>query len=1672
MAIDRDFTGFEGIGRDNLTSGDAFVYVTDGTARTGEVYLRLNVPTASINSGKVAWRTPTAAQAIVAGEYARAKKRVFFRLPVALPSGNDVIVAAFGPQSNPTGAIIINSSGNFSTKSGSNLGTYDTGLAAVVGTWYRLELEVRATRLAAAGFTASITVGGSMDVGTHSYKVAVVDSNGAERLLTLGFGTVTAEADGTPPNHQSADVVLTAPPIGCTWNLYRSKAGAPSTWYLVTTGLGAGTYSDAASDASLGAAAPTLPSFTMTGTIDEVYGSIQNESGLELASSDVFFGATANNITAAAIGHFDSNSSTWIADFDDWAWIIEDNGPATLPTGTRVTRVDATSQGASADWSGDWRTVIDVPRDTASATDEQTTSTNAATTTFGHDTAATLGLSGIEAIRIYGALKAASAGNDALLIGATEYTVAVTTSYPSALFPTGLDWSSYTTAAFDAMEFGARNKRGVSLQLGEIYLEVLHAGTNPFATTIAGVDSWKHKCVYYSGNSGYQTISGVGFRPQAVLIVKALGGTGTALGVLKLGAMGGAQSRKLGSAAMSMRAIQKITADGFSLGPDTEVNETGVTYLAICLQDGGQHPTGYFLHVGAYVGNGIDSTNITAEAGWTPDFVLITASTTGRFRDAANVGDQTNLLSAGTAFTDQIQALQAGGFQVGSNAGGINSTSTLYFYVAIRFGTSGRLEPLFAAGGFDPGGSSYDFHGLSFTPEFVAVKKLAATDAYWRSATIHSSTTSKAWSGNSNGTTQITALLADGFSLGSGLAAAGIFDHYFAFTISGSIPLGEVVFGTDDDTSGETIGHTWVELTDAASALHVWSKVALPDPATYYGGYKEDRIISWSAIKRALSGRDGQYEGTSAGFVLSDWDRAIRALYGGLTTKYFKNRPFVERMISDAARRLLDTPRTIVRAIVRAVKPLSPLHFEIQGEDYFAQKFVAGSKETQIPRRVITRADFATCPTTVINKAVPVIYGSVSDEGSSTAPPILTGTTSRGAYYYGQQFAGFGDLTSDAAVPTGVSAVAAAGGTLSANVPNSEYGVIVTAVDASGRESNPAPFYYNGPGDGRGSFAFGAMTGVVVDGTQKLSVSWTASAGAVKYRVYLAWFYYGARFQQWIEVNAPTVSCEFTKGPAWDVYAQTSADITPGASFINYSSGFLYYAVSAVMADGGETARSSLALAGSGPYRRPLRIEWLAVTGATAYRIYRHPMFGDFDHKWEVPATQTYFDDDLLETGATIIDGAPAASGVVPVIYVGTENDSSGVPWHAFLVCGHAVKAITAWYAGGVRVDPGTAGVTWAVPGQSGYATYFPNTGNPQYRDINGNRYTILYVRGPDAEAAISGTRPITVNVQGIENVGDGSGALITDAILQYRHALQNWLIGEYASGAWLASPTFPDDATLAQIDDASFDTAAAIAATRIAGGYIGAFILGADGERISLRDAIARFNVSCDVNSGFNRKTQFFVVMESSDVSLLETGVQVTQVREIFEGTFNVNEVDSDFFNVIPYTYGYNYREKKWTTETELPDQESINNYQEEKRDQTVSLYMIRSATVAADIISRRLVRSSETPRVVVWTMGLAGLSIELGDVVLVTHTDGIGSGGWTNHPVRVIRHEVSPDQFTVAIEADDVERIFGGFILGDETTLAATWLLAGTADRRYGYLGDETTNLFGDGAPIKRLR
>jgi len=110
----------------------------------------------------------------------------------------------------------------------------------------------------------------------------------------------------------------------------------------------------------------------------------------------------------------------------------------------------------------------------------------------------------------------------------------------------------------------------------------------------------------------------------------------------------------------------------------------------------------------------------------------------------------------------------------------------------------------------------------------------------------------------------------------------------------------------------------WVEVAGPDAVTRGYAPVALPDPASYYRGWKPAEMVAAGRMARALSDEQGQYEAQRFGVTLSDMaSRQWRTWLGDPSTRQLLNRLIVMRMISVEAWRAKLRPRTVGVGYVR-----------------------------------------------------------------------------------------------------------------------------------------------------------------------------------------------------------------------------------------------------------------------------------------------------------------------------------------------------------------------------------------------------------------------------------------------------------------------------------------------------------------------------------------------------------------------------------------------------------------------------------------------------------------------------------------------------------------------------------------------------------------------------------
>jgi len=378
--------------------------------------------------------------------------------------------------------------------------------------------------------------------------------------------------------------------------------------------------------------------------------------------------------------------------------------------------------------------------------------------------------------------------------------------------------------------------------------------------------------------------------------------------------------------------------------------------------------------------------------------------------------------------------------------------------------------------------------------------------------------------------------------------------------------------------------------------------------------------------------------------------------------------------------------------------------------------------------------------------------------------------------------------------------------------------------------------------------------------------------------------------------------------------------------------------------------------------------------------------------------------------------------GAWPCQAVGTVDVSGNPNWVRVMVAAHAVKSIDEVYIDGVAVDHGRFGVDILVPGYTGWPG-----GATRYVDITATieagdpteatrRYTFIYIIGPDATSIYAGDKTMSVDLKGVEDVGDGSGTLIATVQRQHAHFARNYMFPAivthpdgYVSGAWLASDTWADGTD--RVDNTAFEAA------HTYGGYAGHWGLT---SQISLGQAIALLNVSGDTDSGFNKKGQYTASMQNP---LASTSVAWDDTNDILTDGFVIVPAVSDMANIIPYSYEPRY----WGSGDAgkmlaLVDFFHIEKVRQRLEAPTLELALLRDAVTAGVVTRRRMRRNRVPTRAATMQLGLAALSVDLGDYVSVTHAEGAGASGWVSRVVQVKKISLDADQMKVTVAAEDV--------------------------------------------------
>ena len=173
-----------------------------------------------------------------------------------------------------------------------------------------------------------------------------------------------------------------------------------------------------------------------------------------------------------------------------------------------------------------------------------------------------------------------------------------------------------------------------------------------------------------------------------------------------------------------------------------------------------------------------------------------------------------------------------------------------------------------------------------------------------------------------------------------------------------------------------------------------------------------------------------------------------------------------------------------------------------------------------------------------------------------------------------------------------------------------------------------------------------------------------------------------------------------------------------------------------------------------------------------------------------------------------------------------------------------------------------------------------------------------------------------------------------------------------------------------------------------------------------------------------------------------------------------------------LQHNYDYDHARDFFYNQPTFTDTTSESLLKSEVRRENVSLWWAGNTITATYVARLRQFFSDERAYECDCELPLEEATLDLGQILRVTHFAGIGhqGTGWVDNQVKVIGLAFDLDELKFRARLADM-KARQMLILGDETKLAAKWAVASDADRRYAYLGDANVNKFSDGQEIKRL-
>lgn len=345
------------------------------------------------------------------------------------------------------------------------------------------------------------------------------------------------------------------------------------------------------------------------------------------------------------------------------------------------------------------------------------------------------------------------------------------------------------------------------------------------------------------------------------------------------------------------------------------------------------------------------------------------------------------------------------------------------------------------------------------------------------------------------------------------------------------------------------------------------------------------------------------------------------------------------------------------------------------------------------------------------------------------------------------------------------------------------------------------------------------------------------------------------------------------------------------------------------------------------------------------------------------------------------------------------------------------------------------------------HRNWSPVTGTTnKYVDWNGYRFHVVLVRNDHrfARSLREGRMTLSGNFRGIEDVGDGTGALITAPSRIFQHFWCNFVENTYKTGAWFAVPAF---GSYSLFDTTTVDAVKTYTDTLVGGNPVTvAMLIGLGGQQVPVFDVTRDMMTSWDLKVGENRHGQIITWIRNPSAP---AAVTLNQQDDLVRIT--TKPARSAYFNVVRYRYGYRYvapvstqltgaqgeplpaqpvhEHANWVSGLKVLKNTSaitINNGEEVYLE--LDLYGVRDLATADVYAARALAFGVgptsvlEGPVEVEIATGLQGLKqlsteVGLGTVLGIDHIEGLGASGFLGARVPIEARRIQLPEVAVTL-------------------------------------------------------